>query len=243
MAYFMKFPHRKTRSSHHLPLTFDLTSRSDSGFTLLELLIAMTLLGFVAVMIFGALRFGTHAWQRSSAMTAQIDDVGVTQALLRRLVTEAYPMFIPDPGRPHIDFIGSVDQLTVLAPLPDAHEGGGLGRFTVFAQERNGRGEIDLAWRPELARQGDPSAEARVEPLLTGVTRLEIDYFGSARSSELPQWHDHWSDHAAMPSLVRIRVAFVENDSRIWPELVVAPRLTVDQSCLYDPVTRRCRGR
>jgi len=44
-----------------------------------------------------------------------------------------------------------------------------------------------------------------------------------------------------MPALVR--VAFAEDDRRVWPDLVVTPELTADKSSLYDPVTQQCRGR
>jgi general secretion pathway protein J len=229
--------------SPSLSPTFDASLRRDAGFTLVELLVAITLLGFIAVLIFGALRFGTRAWERSEAVIVQVDDIGVTQALLRRLVGEAYPMFIPDPARPRVDFAGAGDRLSLLAPLPDALESGGMARFTLFARERAGRGELDLAWQPELAREGDASGQPRQEPLVTGIARLEIAYFGSERPSEAASWHDRWSDQMALPALVRIRVEFPREDGRVWPELVVAPRLTVDQSCLYDPVTRHCRGR
>jgi general secretion pathway protein J len=194
-------------------------------------------------MIFGAFRFGVRVWERSAAVTSEVDDVGVSQALLRRLIAEAYPLFIPDPSRPRVDFTGESDRLSMLAPLPDALESGGLARFTLFIRDRDGRGEIGLAWRPELARDGDASAEPREETLLTGIARLEIAYFGSERPGEAPSWHDRWSERPAMPALVRVRVAFAEDDRRVWPDLVVAPELTADQSCLYDPVTRHCRGR
>jgi general secretion pathway protein J len=215
----------------------------ESGFTLVELLVALTLLAFVSVLIFGALRFGIRAWDQSEQVAVQVDDVSVAQALLRRLIGEAYPMFIPDPARPRLDFDGGSDRLSLLAPLPDALESGGMARFTLFARERKGRSEIDIAWRPELMRDGDAGADPREETLLAGIARLEIAYFGSARPGDAPAWHDRWTERAVLPALVRVHVAFAEGDRRVWPDLVVAPHLTVDQGCLYDPVTRHCRGR
>jgi general secretion pathway protein J len=223
--------------------SFNQLARSESGFTLIELLVALALLAFISALLYGALRFGTRAWEQSEQLAMQADDVGVTQALLRRLIAETYPMFVPDPVRPRVDFSGDSDRVSLLAPLPDALESGGLARFTLFVRERDGRSEMDIGWRPELAREGDPTAKPREETLLTGIARLEIAYFGSDRPGEPPTWHDRWSEQLAMPALVRVRVAFVDGDRRVWPDLVVAPELTADQSCLYDPVTRHCRGR
>jgi general secretion pathway protein J len=215
----------------------------DAGFTLIEFLVAMALLSFIAVLTFGMLRFGTRAWESSEAVTVQVDGVQTTQALLRRLITAAYPMFIAEPAHPHVDFAGARDRLSLLAPLPDALESGGMARFTLFIREHEGRGELALAWRPELARESDAGARPREEMLLAGVARLEIAYFGAPRPSDEARWHDRWSEQSAMPELVRISVEFPKGDRRVWPELLIAPRLTMDQSCLYDPVSRRCRGR
>jgi general secretion pathway protein J len=217
--------------------------RGDAGFTLIELLVALALLGLIAALIFAGLRLGMQSWERSENTAVQVDDVGVTQALLRRLVAAAYPMFIPDPHWPHIDFAGASDRLTVLAPLPDALENGGLGRYTLFVRERADSSDLDLVWQPELARPGGAASAPREDLLLEKVARLEIAYFGAMRPAEAPRWHDHWREQSAFPELVRIRVIFPEGDGRTWPDLIVTPRLTVDESCLYDPVTHHCRGR
>ena len=46
-----------------------------------------------------------------------------------------------------------------------------------------------------------------------------------------------------LPTAVRVHVEFAGADSRVWPDLVIAPRVTADQGCVYDPVTHHCRGR
>jgi general secretion pathway protein J len=46
-----------------------------------------------------------------------------------------------------------------------------------------------------------------------------------------------------MPQLLRIQVRFTEGDSRTWPDLVIAPRITADVGCVYDQLTQQCRGR
>lgn len=218
------------------------TPRREAGFTLLELLIAIALLALLAILMFGILRFGIHAWGSSEGVSTEVDDIAVTRALLRRLISEAYPMLIPDPAQPRIDFAGASDRLTMLAPIPDAIESGGMAHFTLFADAHDGRSELDLAWRPELTREDEASA-TKNELLLADIAGLDIAYFGSEQPSDPPSWHDRWSAPTVMPKLVRVRVEFPKGDGRFWPDLVVAPRIVVDQSCLYDPVTRHCRGR
>lgn len=215
-----------------------------AGFTLLELLVAMTVLGFLAVLMFGTLRFGFQAWQRGTTVMAESDDIRVTQTVLRRLIAAAHPLRIADDAtRAHVDFSGSEDRLTWLAPMPDALESGGFGRYDVFVKERQGRRELEIAWRPELVRDGDPAAAPNEMPLVTGIDGVEIAYFGALEPRQLPSWQSTWTDQATLPALIRLHVQFPKGDRRLWPDLVVEPRIAVDASCIYDPVSRDCRYR
>ncbi len=60
---------------------------------------------------------------------------------------------------------------------------------------------------------------------------------------EAPSWRTSWSNEKTLPQLVRIYAVFPDGDARIWPEFVVAPRVSVDVNCLYDALTKYCQGR
>jgi len=94
--------------------------------------------------------------------------------------------------------------------------------------------------QPELAEE--PSAVTR-NSLLTDIEHLELSYFGRAPSGDAAQWHRNWSQQSSLPQLVRIQVRFHAGDTRLWPELLVAPRISADVTCTYDTLTKRCRGR
>ena len=92
-----------------------------------------------------------------------------------------------------------------------------------------------------LSACGTGSAVRKV--LLANVQSVELSYFGKGRSDRAAAWHPRWVGERALPQAVRIRVRFAEGDGRHWPELVVAPRIAVDVGCVYDPLTKQCRGR
>src|SRR5579864_2460479 len=64
----------------------------DAGFTLLELLISLTLLAVLSAILFGGLRFGTRAWERSEVMASETDEIAIAQNFLRRQLSDAYPL-------------------------------------------------------------------------------------------------------------------------------------------------------
>ena len=70
--------------------------RRQAGFTLVELLVAMTLLAFLSVSLFGGLRFGARSWEAVVDSSAERDDIASTQTFLRDRLAQ---LMLPTPGR------------------------------------------------------------------------------------------------------------------------------------------------
>ncbi|HXY99648.1 MAG TPA: prepilin-type N-terminal cleavage/methylation domain-containing protein [Stellaceae bacterium] len=216
------------------------SAKGAAGFTLLELLVAMTLLGLLTVLLFGGLKFGARAWARGEAHSAGAEEVRFVQQLLRRELEESYPFFLAtDPLDPHVTFEGETQSLTFLAPAPQSLGVAGRARITLRAVAGEGGEKLVILARPELAFGDDASAEV----LIDGLEALSFSYYGAEGASDPPQWHDRWSDRRDFPKLIRVAARFPAGDARRWPDLVVAPRIDVDLGCGYDPLSKSCRGR
>jgi len=208
---------------------------------LVELLVAMTLLGLLMVVLFGGLRFGARAWERAEDHSSGTDGVRLAQELLRHELEQAYPYFIAtDPLHPHVDFTGTADEVELLGPAPAALNTAGRARVIFRRAESDGRIALVVEARPELALE---EVRSQREVLVRGLTSLEFAYYGSERLNDAPQWTDRWIERTRLPQLVRIKGEFAGGDGRAWPELVVALRISADVSCVYDVLTNYCRGR
>jgi general secretion pathway protein J len=215
----------------------------EAGFTLVELLVALALFSLLCSLLFGNVRFGMKAWQSGAAHAEQIDHTMVVQGLFRRMIEEAYPLFITDdPTHPHIDFNGREKSLEFISFAPTAAGLGARYRFIVTTDQRDARTDLVMISRRELAIAADSSTSTRTD-LLTDVEGVEFSYFGMASSDQAALWHTSWLQQSAMPQLVRIRARLHPGDPRPWPDLLVAPRISADVSCVYDALTKRCRGR
>jgi len=211
-----------------LPAYRDLRGgRRQAGFTLVELLVAMTLLAFLSITLFGGLRFGARSWEAVVDSSAERDRIASTQTFLRDRLGQ---LTLPGAARlRQFDEDGRLDggpeRLEFTAPWLSALSLGGLYRFTLW-REDNGDGRLMLRWQPAdadpdaLDELGDLAGE-RV--LLDGVAGLRLSYYGAADEDAEPEWLDQWESPGAPPRLVRVRLAFADA-RRVWPDFVVAPK-------------------
>ena len=189
-----------------------------AGFTLIELLVSLTLLGLLFVLLLGGLRFGTRAWERGTAVADEGDTIRSVQSLLRREIERACPRLLPVVSQqdfPRVRFAGNDDAMSLLAPA----SGGGA------------------ACVPTTIRATRDSLAVNNITVLRHVRSVAIAYLPTQGG-----WRDGWNNQSALPALIRIRVAFPPGDARTWPELFIAPRISADGDCTYDPQTKLCRG-
>ena len=195
-------------------------SDTDTGFTLVELLVATTLLALLSVVLFGGLRFGARAWESGSASIERTGEVQAVQELLRRTLSEIAVSDLAGAEQRQ-SLLGKDGVVSFFAPLP-RHAGlGGFGRYRLTADDA---GRFLLAWEPQRPGQKleDPPA-SKPAVILANIAALKIAYYG-AEHSEKPGWRDQWTGMNP-PTLIRIEVRFAADDRRYWPELTIAPRL------------------
>ena len=211
----------------------------EAGFTLIELLVAMTLLSLIMLVLFGGLRFGARVWERTETHMAGANDTARVQALLRKELREAYPAYgVDNSNTGHVDFSGTEDSVTFLGPAPRSLAEAGRARIAVrLIRDKKGL-VLRLSVQPEL----ESSDQTQDEDLLTGLKSAKFSYFGVTDGAPAA-WHETWADAQRLPNLVRLQIVFSEKSKVVWPEFVVAPAITVDVNCAYDPLTRDCQGR
>jgi len=60
--------------------------QTQAGFTVVELLVALTLFSLLCTLLFGNVRFGLKAWQHGLAHAERVDHSMIVQNLLRRIM-------------------------------------------------------------------------------------------------------------------------------------------------------------
>ena len=192
------------------------------GFTLLEILVALTVLGFLMIALVQGVRTGTEFWKAQTRRSAEIAELDPSGRVLRAILT-TIPIQPAADGAPiAIGFEGHSDKITLVGELPT---GLGISRrvdMTIHLQASL----IVISWAPHRHEIAQATARApAVAELIRGVDRLEFAYWGKASLTSPAAWLPSWDD-LALPELIRVRVRFRKGDNRHWPDLIVAPELS-----------------
>jgi general secretion pathway protein J len=187
-----------------------------NGFTLLEILIALTVLGFLFVGLTQGLHFGLLAWATEARLTAGNDDFDVLDNTLRHLIEVA------DPGD-DIDaapFSANRERLDCITLLPNAY-GGTVGRRIQATLLVDVDHRLMLHWQPaaRATRLRGPPEPTDTE-LLRGVSRIELAFWRPGGA-----WVSTWRS-PDLPTLVRVSLHFLPGDRRRWSDIVAAPMLS-----------------
>jgi general secretion pathway protein J len=191
-----------------------------AGFTLLETLVVVAVLGFLMVGLTQGVRAGLTLWDAQSRRVGETAELDAAARVLRMLLSEIAPAPTPGlgTGTSAAALKGAAESLAFVGDLPT-----GLGttqRADIKLELRRGR--LVLSWTPHRHELSAPPPPAPTETELIGeVDRLELAYWGSAAPDQAAGWQSQW-DGPATPELIRLRLVFGKNDRRRFPDLIAA---------------------
>lgn len=194
--------------------------KAQAGFTLLELLVALAVLGLLVTGLAEGVRFGAVAWQVAQRGGTGATELEPADRALRRLIAEA------DPAGGPQGFTGFAHTLAFATRLPAALAAGAPPEVEVGLGV-DARHRLVLRWTAAPhARPLAPRPVPRETVLAEHVAALDLAY--ARPPAEGGGWVASWSA-ARPPLLVRLALRFAEGDARHWPDIIAAPRRATAQ--------------
>lgn len=199
--------------------------RRVQGFTLLELLIGMTLVGFILALLFAGLNLGTRSWEAGEQRMVTSSHQAVIVDFIRRVIERSDPLRWRVDEEDQLAFAGEAESLRFVGTL--ARHEGIIGNHLIALELASGETGRDLVmrWRlPDLREPGfGPLEQAEPKVLLKSVRDMTLAYFGAEANTEEPAWHDQWLNQNAPPELIRLRLTMENGET--WPDIIAAPRV------------------
>jgi general secretion pathway protein J len=210
-------------------------SKRTAGFSLLEVLVALSLLALIMAAMPSVVQLARRTWESSQAIDAA-GSQRIAERFLRDRIAQAMPLAQKRAdGSAPVLFEGVADRVTFVAPSVDGPPGTGLFVFEVRSS-RGSRGEMTvlLAWRPyRPALNGDGGSESGGERIvLEDVTMFGLRYLGRQTATGERVWTEAWARSNALPELVELRI--VSRDG-----VVASPPTMVIELLAHDVVGGR----
>jgi len=195
-----------------------------SGFTLLEMVVTLTILGFILLIIFGAFRLGISAWERGESSREEYQKVRAVSQLVSRQLKSAVPYRIKTEKAEgdYLAFEGTahslkfVSALSMRAKQPEGFvyaiyefrdEGKEGGRLIVYEQR--------VLIRKNLFEEG-PKEDSGL-PLIEGISDIRFEYYQEEDSlkNRTEGWVEKWNakEEKELPRAVRMTVTYKNGQS------------------------------
>lgn len=220
------------------------------GFTLLEVVVSLTLLGFMLVIIFGAFRLGLSTWDRGESIKEEYQKVRIVSQLITHQVKSIVPYRVKTQKAEgdYLAFDGKPQSLRFVSAFPaKSHRLGGLV-YTQYQYKEDDLkgGRLFLFEQRALNRDlfADEPKEEDGIPLMEGIAKILFEYYQEEDSSsnQSEAWLEEWDakEKKVLPKGVRITVAFKDQKREVPPLVFLIPIAAFQRDEVrISPVIRR----
>jgi hypothetical protein len=218
---------------------------STTAFTLVEVVITLTILGFICLIVFGAFRLGLSAWERGESAKEEYQKVRIVSQLITQQVKSTVPYKVK-PQKAEGDYLAFegnarslrfVSALSIRGKQPEGfvdakyefREGGpGGGRLILYEQK---------VLNKDLFAE-EPKEELAVS-LLEGVSDVHFEYYREEDplNNQQEEWLEEWKakDENRLPKAMKMTIIRRNQKGKEEPPMTVLASLPAFR---YEEVKR-----
>ena len=196
---------------------------SDSGFTLLELLLAILLLSFLGFAVFTGINLCIKAYRSHVGDFTKMQELRVAWRYFERSLSSAGDQLKTEGPWPY--FVGKEQEIRFITPIPlEAHNLGGFYYWRVWVGKgEDGWGSLLVDESKIVQWQDNPKVETR-QVLLHGIR--DWQFLFSAKGKEYNQWDSRRLK--GLPQTVKVRFNREDNAPQEWLIPIHAAVLSAD---------------
>ncbi len=191
---------------------------ANKGFTLLELLISLTILGVIVVIIFGAFRIGVRAWEKGEKDVESRQRQRIVLDLIKRQLASIRLSEVKDASQQPLLLKGDNKSLEFVSHIPmvPGNQFGTVYVKYVVKSKDGGEGEQLTFWEKNIVlldketNMNDLDEDDFFE-LFAGIQSIAFEYLKGGTDEETSEWQQTWDQAIDEGFPLAIKVIFVED--------------------------------
>ncbi len=205
-----------------------------SGFTLIEVIVTLTILGFIILMVSGTFRLGLSSWEKGDSIKEDYQKIRMMSQLLSRQMKSLVPYKIKTEKAEgnYLAFDGKTQSLRFVSALPikAKRPEGFVYVVYQFKDEGDKKGSLVLYEQRALNKDffEEDLKEDTAVTLFGGISRVRFEYYRDAdkEKNRSEEWVEEWNakEEKELPKAVRMTLAWNEKGKEeATPITVLAP--------------------
>lgn len=207
---------------------FHINTGRNSGFTLVELLLAITLMSILLALTYTGLRAASRSSERGEELLAAGGSLRVAHQFVRRQLNQMLPLpfAIIGDNEVRVLFEGDSRHIQYVAPMP-GYLGAGGPQVQLLEVVPGNDNNVIIQFSHALLQGFDQEYMYERDPviLLEDVSSADFEFLGKDDDGNLTGWTTTWDQPEQLPVAVRLHVEFFEDMNLQWPDLVAGVKI------------------
>lgn len=201
------------QNTHHLT--------QQTGFTLLETLVAFSLMSLLFLALFASFKTVSQSWDAAENRMQKTEDQRLILGWLRRQLQQTMVVRIKENKGRIYAFTGNESQVRFVAPLLPFNDKGGIYLQELFIKRENSLKSLYLKYAPYRpdSTWDDAFEHSQTVLIYSDLRQVQFEYFGTESIDDEPRWESEWEDKLVFPMLLRLNIETIDQEK--WPPLVI----------------------
>jgi general secretion pathway protein J len=200
-------------------------NKRQSGFTLIEIIVVMTMLALIMTMVYGAINTSRKMASKGLKRIDASNEVRVVQELVRRQISRILPMAFKEEEGVFVIFEGDEQHIMYVSPMPGyLGKGGPHVQLIEIVNAKGGKILQFSHWLLNDSLEEDSFDDSDQEPvvLLENIEDAQFSFMKLDEEGEPGDWEGQWEEGENTPLMVQLEVDMGEKSLMSFPTMEVA---------------------
>ena len=175
--------------------------KNNVGFTLLELIISITLVAIIVLIVAGAANLGYRSFNSGERKLNAVERLRASLIIIDAQIQSGVPLTLEDGGVKQYYFVGEQDSLKFSTnhSIWGGQRGYVIVNYRVETDEKGKRTLFVSEYKVGMEIQKETK-------LLEGFNEITFDYFSQDVTEEEGEWITQWVDEEMMPTKIKLNL-------------------------------------